>query len=47
MIFFRGGADDSTEKSRTESVNGIRMLPQFIWLKGAFIAKKLQEFSYI
>ena len=47
MIFFRGGADDSTEKSRTESVNGIRMLPQFIWLKGAFIAKKLQEISYI
>lgn len=46
-VFFRGGADVSTEESRTESVNGIRMLPQFIWLKGSYIAKKLQEISYI
>lgn len=46
-VFFRGGADVSTEKSRTECVNGIRMLPQFIWLKGSYIAKKLQEISYL
>ena len=46
-VFFRGGADISTEKTRTESVNGIRMLPQFFWLKGSYIAKKLQEISYI
>lgn len=26
-VFFRGGADVSTEKTRTECVNGIRMLP--------------------
>lgn len=36
-VFFRGGADVSTEKTRTESVNGIRMLPQFFWLKGSYI----------
>ena len=47
LVFFRGGADVSTEKSRTESVNGIRMLPQFFWLKGSFIANKLQEIPYI
>ena len=47
MVFFRGGADVSTEKTRTECVNGIRMLPQFFWLKGSFIADKLQEIDYI
>lgn len=46
-VFFRGGADVSTEGSRTECVNGIRMLPQFFWLKGSFIANKLQEIPYI
>ncbi len=46
-VFFRGGADVSTEKTRTECVNGIRMLPQFFWLKGSYIANKLQEIPYI
>lgn len=46
-VFFRGGADVSTDKSRTECVNGIRMLPQFFWLKGSYIADKLQEIPYI
>ena len=46
-VFFRGGADVSTEKTRTECVNGIRMLPQFFWLKGSFIANKLQVIPYI
>lgn len=47
LVFFRGGADVSTDASRTECVNGIRMLPQFFWLKGSFIAGKLQEIPYI
>lgn len=46
-VFLRGGADVSTEKTRTECVNGIRMLPQFVWLKGSYIANKLKEISYI
>lgn len=46
-VFFRGGADVSTEKSRTECVNGIQMLPQFFWLKGSYIARKLQEIPYL
>lgn len=46
-VFFRGGADVSTDKSRTETVNGIRMLPQFFWLKGSYIADKLQKISFI
>lgn len=47
VVFFRGGADVSDEKSRTECVNGIRMLPQFLWLKGLYIVGKLQEIPYI
>ncbi|MGM9699120.1 MAG: hypothetical protein ACI3Y0_10820 [Prevotella sp.] len=47
LVFFRGGADVSNEKTRTECVNGIRMLPQYFWLKGSFIANKLQEIPYL
>lgn len=47
QVFFRGGANISNDKTRTEVVNGIRMLPQFFWLKGSFIANKLQEISYL
>lgn len=46
-VFFRGGADVSTDSTRTECVNGIRMLPQFLWLKGSFIANRLQEIPFI
>lgn len=46
-VFFRGGADVSTDATRTEVVNGIRMLPQFFWLKGSYIANKLQTLSYL
>lgn len=47
LIFFRGGAELSTENTRTECVNGIRMLPQFFWLKGSYIANKLKEIPYL
>ena len=46
-VFFRGGADDSRETARTEVVNGIKMLPQFFWLKGTYIADKLKEIDYL
>lgn len=46
-VFFRGGANDSSDKAKTECVNGIRMLPQFFWLKGSFIANKLKTISYL
>lgn len=47
IVFFRGGANISTVNTRTECVNGIRMLPQFFWLKGAYIADKLQAIPYL
>ena len=46
-VFFRGGANDSSDKARIECVNGIRMVPQYFWLKGSFIANKLQSISYL
>lgn len=46
-VFFRGGADDSRDSARTETVNGIRMLPQFFWLKGSYIAEKLKSIPYL
>ncbi len=46
-VFFRGGADDSRDEAKTEVVNGIRMLPQFFWLKGSYIADKLKLIEYL
>lgn len=47
QVFFRGGADDSRDEAKTEEVNGIRMLPQFFWLKGSYIADKLKSIDYL
>lgn len=46
-VFFRGGANDSSDEARTETVNGVRMLPQYFWLKGAYVAQKLQSLPYL
>lgn len=40
-VFIRGGGKDSSSKNKTECVNGIRMLPQFIWLKGSAVVEEL------
>lgn len=42
-IFIRGSAAQSTSKDKTECVNGIRMLPQYVWLSGTYITEKLRE----
>lgn len=46
-VFFRGGSNDSSDKFRTECVNGIKMLPQFFWIKGLYIVDKLNEIPFI
>ena len=46
-VFFRGGADDSRDEAKTEEVNGIKMLPQFFWLKGTYIVDKLKEIDFL
>lgn len=39
VVFIRGGGVDSSHK--TEMVNGIKMLPQHVWIKGAAVVKEL------
>lgn len=46
-VFMRGGAATSADACRTETVNGIRMLPQFFWLKGTYVAERLQAMAYL
>lgn len=46
-VFFRGGANDSREEARSESVNGIKMLPQYFWLSGTYISEKLKSLPYL
>lgn len=41
QIFIRGGASNSAFENKTECVNGIDMLPQFVWLKGAAVVEEL------
>lgn len=47
QVFFRGGANDSRDEAKTEVVNGIKMLPQYFWLKGSYIANKLKTIEYL
>lgn len=46
-VFFRGGANDSSDEAKVECVNGIRMLPQYFWLKGSYIVGKLEQLPYL
>ncbi len=40
-VFIRGGAKNSSLRYKTECINGIRMIPQFVWIKGTAIANEL------
>jgi hypothetical protein len=40
-LFLRGSGTNSSLKYKTEIVNGIRMLPQYVWLKGSSIVEEL------
>lgn len=43
VVFMRGSATDSSLKYKTECVNGVRMLPQFVWLKGSSVVAELEK----
>lgn len=43
VVFIRGGAATSEDRCKTECVNGIRMIPQFIWIKGTAIVDELEK----
>ncbi len=46
-VFMRGSGTDSSIIHKTECVNGIRMLPQYVWLKGSAIVEELKSVDYI
>ena len=40
-VFMRGSGGDSSSKHKTETVNGIKMLPQYVWIKGKTIVDEI------
>lgn len=44
-VFIRGSGADASLKNKTECVNGIKMLPQWVWIRGDTIVQKLNEAS--
>lgn len=45
LIFVRGDSSDSTKKP--ETVNGISMYRQYIWIKGSYLSQKLDEKDFL
>ena len=46
-VFMRGSGTDSSARYKTENVNGIKMLPQYVWMKGSSIVKELEEIPFL
>ena len=46
-VFIRGSATDSSMKYKTECVNGIRMIPQNIWIKGTAVIDELNNIQLL
>jgi len=42
-VFIRGGAPTTEEKYKTQIVNGLRMMPQSVWLSKEYIIQKLGD----
>ncbi len=43
VVFLRGSGIDSSLIHKTEDVNGIRMLPQYVWIKGKAVVEELNN----
>ena len=41
--FLRGSGQDSALVHKTECVNGICMLPQYVWIKGLAVVNELNQ----
>lgn len=41
-IFVRGSGKDSSAMNKTEVINGIKMLPQYFWIKGGSVISELK-----
>ena len=42
-VFFRGSGTDSSDKYKTEEVNGLKMLPQEVWLDGYYVVENILQ----
>lgn len=42
-VFIKCSGTDTSEKSKTEIVNGMKVLPQYVWIKGTSIIKELEK----
>ena len=42
-VFVRGSATDSSMRYKTECVNGIKMIPQSVWIKGTAVIDELNK----
>lgn len=42
-VFMRGSGKNSSMRYKTECVNGIHMLPQYVWLKGLSVIEELKK----
>lgn len=42
-VFIKCSATDTSEKYKTESVNGMKILPQYVWIKGTAIINELAK----
>lgn len=41
-VFIRGSGKDASFRYKTEQVNGIHMLPQYVWVKGSAVIEELK-----
>ena len=46
-VFVRGGAATSEEKHKTLSINGMKMLPQAMWVDGTYLVSAISEKPYL
>ena len=46
-VFLRGSGKDSSPSSKTEKINGIKMLPQYVWIKGSSIVQELEKTPFL
>lgn len=42
-VFIRGGASQSLDKYKTLEINGLKMLPQFVWLDKKYVQELIKE----
>ena len=46
-VFMRGSGGDSSQKSKTSTINSLKMIPQYVWLKGKQVKDILDEMDFI